>query len=108
MRFKLLVATALLGFGSLASASGSYVGPVKIVYYSNTLYLDATATQMSNRPSCATRGYVRLLESDSDIVFKNKYAIILAAWYAGRTLTLSGTGTCTSEGDEIISVVVAN
>ena len=93
---------------SLATAGGTYVGPVQIVYYSNTLYLEASATQMSNRPACATRNYVRLQEADTDPVFKNKLAIILAAWYAGRTLTLSGTGQCTGEGDELIFAVVAN
>jgi hypothetical protein len=108
MKFKLMIAVALLAFGSVAAANGSYVGPVRIVYWSSQLYLDASATQMSNRPTCATRNYVVLQESVTDPVFKNKLAVIMAAWYAGRTVTLTGNGTCTSEGDEIVYVVVAN
>ncbi len=34
-----------------------------------------------------------------------QYAMILAAWLAGRSLVLAGTGVCTGEGDEIINVV---
>jgi hypothetical protein len=108
MKMAMLVSVALMIIASAAHAGGTYVGPIRIVYYPSSLYLDASATQMSNRPACATRGYVRLQEAETDASFKNKLAMILAAWYADRPLTLSGTGSCTSEGDEIIYVVVAN
>ena len=72
MKRKLAILIAAFLSTQAAFAGGSYIGKVKLVHY-GTLYLDASATQMSNRPACATRTY--------------------------------GTGTCTSEGDELIFVV---
>jgi hypothetical protein len=104
MNWKLAIGIALLTATQAAHAGGSYVGLVKPVHY-GVLYLDASATQMSNRPACATRGYVRLQEVPTDAAYKEKFAIILSAWIADRPLVLAGTGNCTSEGDEIIFVV---
>jgi hypothetical protein len=99
-----LIAILLSTLTSAAFAGGSYVGLVKPVYYS-TLYLDASATQMSGRPACATRTYVKLQESPGEAIHKDKFAIILSAWLSQTPISLAGTGTCTSEGDEIIYVV---
>jgi hypothetical protein len=87
-----------------ALAGGAYIGMVKPLHYAG-LYLDASATQMSGRPVCATRNYVVLAEPVSDPVFKSKFAMLLAAWLAEKPVYLAGTGNCTSEGDEIIYVV---
>lgn len=104
MNWKLVLGIALMIATQSAQAGGTYVGRVRPVHY-GTLYLDASATQMSNRPACATRGYVRLQESQTDVGYKEKFAMILSAWLAEKPLVLSGTGSCTSEGDEIIYVV---
>lgn len=105
MHSKVLALLVLLAIAHGAEA-GTYSGLVKPFFYSNSLYLDATTTQMSNRPACATRNYVRLQESDpNDAIFKSKLAILLASWLADRPVVLSGTGTCTGEGDELIFAV---
>jgi hypothetical protein len=104
MNWKLAIGIALLVAATAAHAGGTYVGRIRPVHY-GVLYLDATATQVSNRPACATRGYVRLQENPTDAAYKEKFSMILAAWMAEKPLVLSGTGTCTSEGDEIIFVV---
>lgn len=101
-------ALALLMLFAIAhgAEAGTYSGLVKPFLYYNSLYLGASATQMSSRPACATRNYVRLQESDpNDAIFKSKLAILLASWLADRPVVLSGTGTCTGEGDELIFVV---
>jgi hypothetical protein len=104
MKWKLPVAIALLSATSTAYSGGVYVGLVKPVHY-GVLYLDASATQMSGRPACATRTYVRLADTPGDQIYKEKFAMLLGAWFSDRPVVLAGTGNCTSEGDEIISVV---
>ena len=86
-------------------AGGTYTGVFKPDYY-GSLYIDASATQMADRPACATGTHLHLVEAESDAVFENKFATILAAWLADKPLTMVGNGTCTSEGDELISIVV--
>jgi hypothetical protein len=80
------------------------VGLVRIVHY-GSLYLDASATQMSGKPACATRMFVRLQEATSDQAYRDKFAMLLAAWLAEKPVSRTGIGSCTSEGDEIINVV---
>ncbi len=94
-------------FGVVGTAyCGTYSGMARPFYYGSSLYIDVSGSQMSGRPACATRNYVDLQETDpTSQVFKNKLAILLAAWYSGQPVTLTGTGSCTSEGDEIIFVV---
>jgi|SRR5688500_5744545 hypothetical protein len=104
MNGKLALGIALLAATQSAHAGGVYIGLVKPVHY-GTLYLDASATQMSSRPACATRQYVRLQEGQTDVGYKEKFAMILSAWLSEKPLVLSGTGSCTSEGDEIIYVI---
>ena len=105
MKWKLLTVLASMAVMPAANAGGTYSGIVKPLLYSNTLYLNIGATQMSGRPSCAVRPYVRLREDPTDPVFKQKYTAILAAYLAGKPLVLSGDGTCTGEGDEVVFVV---
>src|SRR6187551_78461 len=79
MNWKLAIGIALLVAATAAHAGGTYVGRIRPVHY-GVLYLDATATQVSNRPACATRGYVRLQENPTDAAYKEKFSMILAAW----------------------------
>ena len=101
---KLVYVLCSIAFCSSAYA-GNYTGMVRPFFYSSFLYLDASSTQISDRPSCATRTLVRLQETENDSVFKSKFAILLSSWIAGTPVTLGGTGQCTSEGDEIIFTV---
>src|SRR4051812_24387947 len=102
---KTLVRLLLIFSGVVASdvvVAGEYVGRVKPGWYSGVLYIDVTLATATNRPPCATRTLVRLAESDpNDVVFKSKYAILVSAWMSDRPVFVSGSGTCTSEGDEI-------
>ena len=104
MNRKVLASLALLACAPCAHAGGQYIGLVKPVHY-GILYLDASQTQMSGRPSCATRTYVHLQEAPTDPAYKEKFSMLLGAWLADRPVALYGTGNCTSEGDEIIYVV---
>jgi hypothetical protein len=104
MYLRIAMCIATLAIATAGHAGGAYIGMIKPLHY-GSLYLDASATQMSNRPACATRQYVRLQEAQTDVAYKEKFAMILSAWLADRPLALYGTGTCTSEGDEIIYVV---
>ncbi|MDF2466709.1 MAG: hypothetical protein K0Q43_4944 [Ramlibacter sp.] len=101
---KLLLAFALLVGAQASLAGGSYIGRIKPLHY-GSLYLDASAAEMSGRPACATRPYVVLQESQTSVGYKEKFAMILSAWLAEKPVALYGNGTCTSEGDEIIYVV---
>jgi hypothetical protein len=105
MNWKFVIAIASMAVIPAANAGGTYTGMVRPLLYSNTLYLNISATEMSGRPACATRNVVRLREDPTDIVHKNKYALILASWFAEKPLRLSGDGVCTAEGDEIIGVI---
>jgi hypothetical protein len=104
MKWKLAIGIASLMAAQAAFAGGSYLGMVKPVHY-GSLYLLVSGTQMSGRPACATRAYVRLQEDPSSSVYREKFAMILSAWMAEKPIALYGTGNCTSEGDEIIYVV---
>ena len=96
---------ALLFHIHTARADGQYVGMVKPLHYGASVYLDISASQATGRPGCATRPYVRLQEAPTNQAYKEKFAMILAAWLAGRPVELLGNGTCTDEGDEIIYMV---
>jgi len=97
----------LLGFASTSHAGGRYIGKARPYYWSGSLYIAPVDSQKSSVPDCATRHLLRLKETDpASPVFNNKFAILLAAWMAGRDVDLRGTGECTSEGDEIIYVVI--
>lgn len=85
-----------------AFAGGSYVGKLQPYFYNNSLYLIPVESQISNKPACATRQYIRLPDSMDSPGFGPKYSTILAAWVAKQELVISGTGNCTGEGDEII------
>jgi hypothetical protein len=108
MRIKVLVALIIGLASAAANAGGQYSGPIKPYYWYGSLYLDVTGSvQISGRPVCATRNTLRLQESDpTDPIYKNKLAMLMAAWYSGKPVTLLGTGECTVEGDEIIVVVI--
>lgn len=101
-------AFGLVLMASLASTAfaGTYTGMAKPYFYGNALYISISGTQMDSRPACATRNLVILEESDyNSIPFKSKFAILLSSWLAGQPVYLQGTGTCSTEGDEIIFVV---
>lgn len=100
----LLFSLSLIPFS--ACAGGSYTGKLQPFFYSNTLYLIPVQATISNKPLCATRRYIRLPNEIGDPVFNAKYSLILSAWAAKQELIIEGTGTCTSEGDEIIKTIL--
>jgi hypothetical protein len=83
-------------------AGGSYSGKLQPFFYSSFLYLIPVDSTKSNIPDCVTRHYLKLPVDLDDPRFGPQYSMILAAWMAGKELTISGQGSCTGEGDEII------
>jgi hypothetical protein len=102
MKLKIIVTLLSMMVSFFASANGSYVGKLQPFYYSNSLYLVPVESQILNKPVCATRHYLRLPNADDSPTFNAKFSIILAAWMSKQELEVTGTGQCTSEGDEII------
>ena len=103
---RYLFALMLCASMTLPAYAGSYNGMAKPYFWANGLYIDVAATQMSNRPACATRNLVILEESDyNSTLFKSKFAILLSSWLAGKPVYLQGTGLCSGEGDEIVFAV---
>jgi len=97
----------LLSLSSVnAYAGGSYTGKLQPFFYSNTLYLIPVESTILNKPVCASRKYVRLPDATGEAAFDAKYALILSAWFAKQELVITGTGSCTSEGDEIIKSIL--
>ena len=103
---KYFLIFSVMIFSSACLANGSYTGKIQPYFYSNTLYLIPVDSAISNRPECATRRYIRLPDQTGDAVFNAKYSLILSYWIAKQELTITGTGTCTSEGDEIIKTIL--
>ncbi len=101
-----LLLRLLLAAPIIASAGGSYTGKLQPYYYSNTLYLIPIESQILNKPSCATRQYIRLPDAADSPTFNSKFSIILSAWVAQKELVITGTGNCTSEGDEVIRSIL--
>lgn len=99
-----LGATALLAVMPYAFA-GDYSGTFRPYFYSDNLYIEEVSVQKSNLPACAKRPLLRLPADPASPAFKNEYAMLLSAWYTGRTLLISGSGNCTSEGDEVVFVI---
>lgn len=97
----------LIVASSNSFAGGSYEGKIQPFFYSNSLYLIPIDAKITNRPSCASRPYLRLPNGTDHPAFKAKYSLILAYWVAGKALSVGGTGDCTSEGDEIIRWIKA-
>jgi len=106
---KTIYLLVLILFSSLAYAGSTYTGTVKPYFWAGGLYLQPINAKITSKPACATRTLLRLRETDpNDPIFRYKFSILLSAWMAKREVTLYGTGECTSEGDEIIFVVMPN
>ena len=99
-----LAAMALLGPMPHAFA-GDYTGTFRPYFYSDNLYIEEVSVQKSSVPACVKRNLLKLPADPASPAFKNEYAMLLAAWYTGRTLYISGSGNCTSEGDELVFVI---
>lgn len=93
-------------FGASSACAGEYSGHFYIQMWNENIYITPTSDeQKSNVPACATRNLLRLQESPDTATYKKKMAALLATWLAGHSISLQGTGQCTSEGDEIIFLV---
>lgn len=103
---KWVLAATLAALAGAASA-GEYVGKMRPFFSGAFLYIEPISASVADRPTCATRPYLRLEEVDAnDPVFKGKLSILLSSWIAQRDLRLVGRGRCTQEGDEVIYVVM--
>lgn len=98
---------SIFTFSNVIHAGGSYVGKIQPYFYSDRLYLIPVDATVTSRPSCVTRSYLRLPNEVGDPVFNAKYSLILAHWTSKQELIVTGSGSCTSEGDEIIKSIKA-
>ena len=104
---KFLLIAPLFALGQACFAGGGYVGTFRPWFYGGTLYIEEVSVQKSGVPVCvaASRTQLRLVEDPNSNAFKQEYAMLLAAWFSGRPLSITGSGSCTSEGDETISLI---
>jgi hypothetical protein len=92
-------------FTNSCLAGGSYIGKLQPYFFSDRLYLIPVEATITGRPACASRSYIRLPNETGDPVFNAKYSLILAYWASKQELIITGSGSCTSEGDEIIKSI---
>ena len=99
---------------AISTDAATYTGRIKPFFYSTGLYLlPQSDVQHTTLPSCVTRGTLRLeedpaLHSQTDqslALFKQKYAMLLGLWLSGQTVQLVGSGSCSTEGDELIYII---
>jgi hypothetical protein len=110
VRQALVAAAALCTFGPpLPAAAGTQTGQVtklqtrardNLVYF----YLTGTAT---DRPACATQPYWMIKDETSE-TGKRQFAMLMAAYVSGRSVTIHGAGTCArwSDGEDVDSVIL--
>ena len=104
--YKWALAAAFLVLAATASA-GEYAGKMRPFFSGAFLYIEPISASVADKPSCATRPYLRLEEVDAnDPAFKGKLSILLSSWIAQRDVRLVGRGRCTQEGDEVIYIVM--
>jgi hypothetical protein len=111
MKNKFIFFFILLGIAGTVYADPSvYVGRFKPYFYNNTLYLQKiNVVNQGGVLGCATADILSLATSDTTSPdFKNQYAMVLAAWYSGQSLTITGSGICGSFGNEIILQIKPN
>lgn len=88
------------------TVGGVYAGTVRPFYVDSDLFLQPIKFKVRNRASCASRNLLQLDGDSTSLDFRNKFDILLKSWVAGREVVLVGKGTCSVQGDEIISVVI--
>ncbi len=108
MKLWYVLASLSLGMATMrAEAGGEYIGLAQPYLFRDALYINTSRMTRTNRPACATRDLVVLVEGSdfSNPLLKAKFATLLAAWLAEKPVFLAGTGGCSTEGDEVIDVV---
>ncbi len=107
MQIRKWALTATLAALAGTASAGEYTGKMRPFFSGAVLYIEPISPSVANRPTCATRPYLRLEELDAnDPVLKGKLSMLLLSWIARRDVRLVGRGTCTQEGDEVIYIVM--
>jgi hypothetical protein len=104
----LLVSLALIS--SLAHA-GEQVGAivyVRVRASDGLIHFSLTGTKI-NSPSCAIGSYWMIRDENSN-TGKQQYAMLLAAQLAGKSISVSGSNTCTRwiDGEDANEIFVVN
>jgi hypothetical protein len=107
MKFKIILLTMLVFTATSSQAGADYSGIIKPYMWGDTLYfkqVNGTGWSTSNcsRTKASSQRYLRLspqLDSDNE-VRKFYMSYILAAYMAGKKVSIYATGACSSEGDE--------
>lgn len=95
---------------SLACHAGNQEGKISRLYAragDNLHLVELTGGTKTNSPACATNGYW-LIKDENSTAGKSQFSQLLAAQLAGKTVAITGLGTCTrwSDGEDINVVVI--
>lgn len=103
-----IVHVGLIGLAGLAATPVSAeTGKVTSLYTRDPdgLQLVEISTRGTDRPTCATQSYMVIRDEKSD-TGKAQYAMLMAAFLADRTVTITGSGACTRWADgENVAIV---
>jgi hypothetical protein len=103
-----IIHAALLGLAAgWATSVGAETGKVTSLYTRDPdgLQLAEISTRATERATCATQGYMVIRDEKTD-TGKAQYAMLMAAYLADRTVTITGSGACTRwrDGEDIAIV----
>lgn len=105
----MLLVVALAALASPAHAS-SVEGRVKslVVRASDGLQYVVVEGTFSNRAACAQNTTYWMIADEHSDTGKSQFAILLAAYMAGKPVYLQGTGSCTRwvDGEDILVVML--
>ncbi|GAA6136957.1 hypothetical protein NBRC116583_07040 [Arenicella sp. 4NH20-0111] len=68
-------------------------------------YLSGAAT---GRPSCAQNQSYWMIADESSVAGQSQYALLLAAYMSGETVTVSGTNACNrwNDGEDVKTIIL--
>ncbi len=109
IKVSMLVSLVLVGLVNIVSAS-TQEGKITHLFVrasDGLTYFFLDSAIPNDKPACATHNYWMIKDENSE-VGKKQYAMLLAAHSAGRTIKVSGMGTCTrwGDGEDVNSVVL--
>lgn len=80
---------------TLSAEAGSQTGSVTFMTArsSDGLHWFALSGTPANRPACATGPYF-MIKDENSIAGKTQISMVLAAYAAGKTISVKGAGTC--------------
>jgi len=105
-----LIAVSLLLTASLAQAGGAQSGLVSSIHVRAqdgliSFYMSGTA---SGRATCAANQPYWIIKDETSNTGKQQLAMLMAAKATGKTISVTGLGTCTrwSDGEDVNDIAI--